>query len=217
MAKSARTIFQLGALVMLLIVFPAASWYYLNSGLQYRRSAMAELGDFGSFPKVDWMMVDGTSLPAGVLDKKMILAQVLPPSTEESLTTQYGQTLKQLHDQFDERDELAFLIFLREDNGTSLEQLRQFAQTYELEDEDQLFFIKFNKQEWAQMENGLFQSRPEDIDPTSFLLLTDVTAKVRRYYDVREELDIKRLVEHIALLLPFKNDRELIFKREVEK
>lgn len=222
MAKSARTVFQLGALVMLLIVFPAASWYYLNSGLQYRRSTMAELKEYGTFPSQDWTQVDGNRLSASFLKKKMLLAHQMPDASHPDLITDYGETLQRLHDQFDERDELVFLSLLPGDSLQALNQARSFAEKYELDDQKQLFFVHLNKQDFSNLSEGALRPSSEfesesDIEPSAFFLLTDTTATIRRYYDIRKEEDIKRLVEHIALLLPFKKDRELIFKREAEK
>lgn len=208
----------MGALVLLLIVFPAASWYYLNSGLQYRRSAMAELQDYGNFPLSSWIMADGSPLAAGYLEKKMLVANILPTGPDGELVAQYGQTLQQLHDQFDERDELLFVTVLHGDSAQVAQQFDNFTQTYQLTDKNQQLFVQLDDAAYRQLDRGLFH--PEnagDQSADAFLLLTDTTATIRRYYDVRQSHDIKRLVEHIALLLPLKKDRELIFKREVEK
>lgn len=220
MAKSARTIFQLGALVMLLIVFPAASWYYLNSGLQYRRSTMAELKEYGTFPSKNWTQVDGSPLSANYLKKKMLLAHQMPDATQADLVSGYGETLQRLHDQFEERDELVFLTLLHGDSLQALNQASSFAENYELENQEHQFFVHLNGQDFSDLSEGVLQPSSEfepGTTPSAFLLLTDTTATIRRYYDIRKEEDIKRLVEHIALLLPFKKDRELIFKREAEK
>jgi hypothetical protein len=220
MAKSARTIFQLGALLMLLIVFPAASWYYLNSGLQYRRSTMAELKEYGTFPHKSWGLVDGSQLASSYLKKKMLLAHRLPAADQAELLAQYGTTLRRLHDQFEEREELVFLTLLAGDSSRVQDQVNTFADAYDLNDQEQQFFIHLDQEDARDLGQGVLQPQAiagADTEPTAFLLLTDTTATIRRYYDIRKEADIKRLVEHIALLLPFKKDRELIFKREVEK
>lgn len=206
------------ALVLLLVVFPAASWYYLNSGLQYRRSAMAELKAYGTFPISHWVMNDGTPLSAEFLEKKMLVAHLLPMPKDEALLTQYGQTLKQLYDQFKERDELLFLTILQGDSTQFSRQVEQFTHAYDLTDQQQQLFVHLDDPAFATLEKDIFRSEGQTApDPDAFFLLTDTTATIRRYYDVRETPDIKRLVEHIALLLPLKKDRELIFKREVEK
>lgn len=223
MAKSARTIFQLGALVLLLIVFPAASWYYLNSGLQYRRSTMAELKEYGNFPSENWTLVDGSQLSKTFLSKKMLLAHFMPDSDHPELLTQYGETLRRLYDQFEERNELVFLTLLHGDTATTRRRTGTFVENYELEDPEQVFFVQLDDQKFSELKKGALlpksDAETELMNPESaaYFLLTDTTATIRRYYDIREESDIKRLVEHIALLLPFKKDRDLIFKREVEK
>ncbi|MCB0634458.1 MAG: hypothetical protein R2824_32750 [Saprospiraceae bacterium] len=215
MAKSSRTIFQFGALVMLLIVFPAVSWYYLNSGLQYRKAAMEELDDYGTFPNAPWTFADGSVISPSFLQGKMILAHVLPAAGQE-LDEQFGHTLQKLHHQFDERNELVFLSLVPGDSAQVAQRAEQFKTTYSLNDGAQIFFLQVGKDKLEDIRSRILQPR-EDIDQDVLFLLTDTSATIRRYYDVREESEIKRLVEHIALLLPLKKDRELIFKREAEK
>lgn len=219
MAKSVRTIIQLGALVMLLIVFPAASWYYLNSGLQYRRSTMAELKEYGTFPDKSWTLVDGTLLSEQFLDKKMLLAHVMPDGAKKELVTRYGEILHRLHDQFEEREELVFLSLLHGDSKRSAQQVRQFARDFKLDDQKLQFFIQLEEATFESLSDDILQPKMESpvTEPSAFFLLTDTTATIRRYYDVREDADVKRLVEHIALLLPFDKGADIIFEREAEK
>lgn len=215
MAISSRTIFQFGALIMLLIVFPAVSWYYLNSGLQYRRAAMEELDDYGTFPNAPWTMVDGSTISPGFLHGKMILANVLP-AKDEGLYDQFGHTLQKLHHQFDERNELVFLSLVPGDSAQVINRAERFRESFDLNDGAQLFFLQVGNNKLEELRSRLLQPQ-EEISEDAMFLLTDTSATIRRYYDVREEADIKRLVEHIALLLPLKKDRELIFRRETEK
>ena len=49
------------------------------------------------------------------------------------------------------------------------------------------------------------------------LVLADTTLTIRRYYDLREEQQIKRMVEHIAIILPRIEEKDLVFQREIEK
>lgn len=201
---------------MLLIVFPAVSWYYLNSGLQYRRAAMDELDDFGTFPNAPWKMVDGSAISPSFLHGKMLLAYVLPTKDDE-LTDEFGLTLQKLHHQFDERNELVFLTLVPGSNGkVAAEQADDFRETYTLKDDAQLFFLEVGEEKLEDIRGRILQPR-EDVSQKALFLLTDTSSTIRRYYDVREESEIKRLVEHIALLLPLKKDRDLIFKREAEK
>lgn len=215
MAKSSRTIFQFGALIMLLIVFPAVSWYYLNSGLQYRKAAMEELEDYGTFPNAPWTMADGSTISPAFLHGKMILANVLPSSDEE-LYDEFGQILQRLHHQFDERNELVFLNLVPGDGEQVAVRAERFREAYELNDGAQLFFLQVGRDKLEELRGRILQPQ-EEMSQEAMFLLTDTSSTIRRYYDVREDGEIKRLVEHIALLLPIKKDRELIFKRETEK
>jgi len=45
----------------------------------------------------------------------------------------------------------------------------------------------------------------------------DIKGVIRKTYDLNDVNQVKRLVEHTAILLPKKQDRELVFKRELEK
>jgi hypothetical protein len=200
---------------MLLIVFPAVSWYYLNSGLQYRRAAMEELDDYGTFPNAPWTLADGSAISPAFLHGKMILANVLPVEDQE-LYQQFGRTIQKLHDQFDERNELAFLALVPGDSAQVYERAEAFRNAFELSDNAQIFFLTVGKEKLGDIRSRILQPQ-EGVNEDALFLLADTSATIRRYYDVREEADIKRLVEHIALLLPLKKDRELIFRREAEK
>lgn len=221
MAIKGRTWVQLVALVFLLGIFPAASWYYLNSGLQYRKAAMSDLKEYGRFPLEGWTQLDGTPLAPAFLEKKMILANLVSASETIRYDEQLSAQLAALHEQFDERDDLLFLTLVVGDKEHLSGHPESLQAQYPIADEKQQVFAVCGTEQQARLHEQVFshiaeRSVGEGADDHYFLL-TDTSAMVRRAYDLGQDGDIKRLVEHIALLLPLKKDRDLIFRREVEK
>ena len=99
-----------------------------------------------------------------------------------------SKTIQKLHEQFDERDDLVFVFFIQENSDI-----------LDLKDAKQVI--------WLNQESN--QSKE--------FFLVDIKGVIRRTYDLNDVKQVKRLVEHTAILLPKKQDRELVFKRELEK
>lgn len=221
MAIKGKTWLQLAALVLLLGIFPAASWYYLNSGLQYRKAAMSDLQEHGHFPLEGWTQVDGHPLATAFLEKKMILANWISASSPVSNATALGERLIALHKQFDERDDLVFMTLVVGDSSELAMQSANLVESYPIRDDYQQVFVALDDAGFARLQSGPLSRVPalgmQAMGEHDYFLLTDTSAMVRRVYDLTENGEVKRLVEHIALLLPLKKDRDLIFRREVEK
>jgi len=99
-----------------------------------------------------------------------------------------AKTLEKLHEQFDERDDLVFVFFSHEN-----------ADILDLKDAKQVIWLK------------------QDVNQSEDFFLVDIKGVIRKTYDLNNVKQVKRLVEHTAILLPKKQDRELVFKRELEK
>lgn len=197
-------------LLLLLVGLPIGSWYYLQRGLEYRQSLKSDLKDYGKLPVFELETTGGELLTNEDIAARMVLAAFLDFDDDE-LLQKLGETLGKLHDQFDERNDLAFLMHLT-DPATTQEAVERFAETYELVDPRQCYFVKTND---ATQQAKKMYDMPTEAVRTHFAL-TDTTHTVRRHYDIRLEADVKRLVEHIALILPQGNERKTVSNRDSE-
>ena len=209
---------QILGLLFFLVALPAGSWYYLSRGLDYRMSALEELEEVGPIPAFGTIYHNGKVLPADMIEDKMVVTSFLNMQNEKT-SEALGQVLYQLHDQFDAREEVLFFTYVlnRQD---STEQLDRFIEQHELQDTAQCIFLLAEDAVITDQARGAYQLPLEEgqtLDDQTTMVFTDRDGIIRGYYDITKEARQKRLVEHIAMLLPKKKDRELVFQREKEK
>lgn len=179
-SKTGKAIAQTVALSFMLVILPLISWYYLNRGLDYQVATRSELGNLGNWVLPQDVDIYGNRLDPEFFKGKMIIGGVYQ--------TTLAKTLEKLHEQFDERDDLVFVLFSQEDSDI-----------LDLKDTKQVIWLK------------------QDINQVEQFFLVDIKGVIRKTYDLNDVKQVKRLVEHTAVLLPKKQDRELVFKRELEK
>ena len=208
-----RRIIQAVFLYLLLFGFPIASWYYLDSGLNYRKDAMAELNDLGPIPGFEITTQSGDQLTSEVLKKKIVIAGIVP--MDNSSTQQaFGDFFKKLHAQFNERDDVAFVGHMLTENNADRE---QFINQYELNDPEQCHFLLTNTTVGKKLYSQYHFPEGMDAKQSSFVALVDTSSTIRKYYNVLEMKERKRLVEHIAFILPRPADADIIYEVEQEK
>lgn len=197
-------------LFFLLVVLPFGSWYYLKDGLDYRIKTMGELKQYGALPNFSYTTFQNTTIAAADLKGKVAVANVLDLQKEQ-LTHTFGNTLEKLHDQFKERKDVFFLIHVTDTSKTNVE---NFARQYQLQDYAQCYFIPTDAAVLSTLQTNYHLAA--DSLYTYFTLI-DTKNIVRKHYDVQEEIQVKRLVEHLALLLPLQKREEITLQRESEK
>lgn len=214
MAKKQNKIIRLVTatliLVFLLVVLPFGSWYYLKDGLDYRLSTMSELKQYGVLPDFSYPTSVSTSISTADLKEKVAVLNVLDLQNAERSRT-LGGILEKLHSQFDERKDVFFLIHMLDTSKVNIE---NFAKEYKLEDYAQCFFIPTDGATLATLSSKYHVST--DSLYTHFTLV-DTKGMVRKHYNMDDKTQVKRLVEHLALLLPLQKMEEITLKREQEK
>ena len=95
----ARTI-QISILLFIIVVSPALSWYYLRSGVAYRKSSLAELKDYGAMSFHDWKLVNHKPISADSLTGRIVIVNIVNPTT--SLGTKSTEKMNKLFEQFKE-------------------------------------------------------------------------------------------------------------------
>ena len=143
---SPRFILQFVALAILLIGFPAGSWYYLQKGLDQRKAIFNELKQLGQLRPYALNLQNADSLEFTELAGKVKIVGFVEGSSPADAGMQ-GNALQLLHDQFDNRDDVLFLLHFTE---ASDESVAAFAAQYELDDPDQCFFLKLPGQQFER-------------------------------------------------------------------
>lgn len=203
--NKAKIIQGLG-LLLFLVVLPGGSWYYLKSGLDYRRSVLNDLSDYGPVPGATF--ASQNSPLATALPGKVLVSAFVPDANSPAAQRQ-GALLKKLHDQFDEREEVLFLAHLA-DSTTA------FAQQHQLIDTAQCFFALHSRAGLLAVAERDYKL-PTGADPANWVVLSDIKGNMRRQYDVSQAEEVKRLVEHIAMLMPVAKREKVMVKRAAEK
>lgn len=212
-----RKVLQILGLFLFLVILPGGSWLYLQRGLDYRIATMEELKSLGTAQDFALHSYTDSVLTSTNLQGQVSVIGYLPDAPEQE--ARMIEVLFKLHDQFNERDDLTFLTFTQPD---SLAILQARAKELELKDGAQWFFGPSTEQ--TDDLAGFLKDRlyfPEEMATQAkkhpYFALLDTNRVVRRFYDGMENKEMGRLIEHIAMLLPRKPDKDIIFKREPEK
>jgi len=207
---STKRIIQFVGLTLLLAGLPLLSWYYLKKGFEYRKEVLDDLGEYARLP--------GLQLPAGgdsllypaSLQNHIVVWALLPE--EDSVRERMLYYLGEFHDQFQERPEVQYLLAPAGLDSTA------FARALgELPSSDPAF-LPVPSADAENLAGPALLDLPlegRDLDENPYLALTD-SLVVRRYYSVLSKEDMKRIVEHIAVLLPVETSETKV-KRETEK
>lgn len=208
--KTIRLILATLVLIFVLGILPMGSWFYLKNGLNYRLTAMRELKDYGKVQALTYPTSTGTILKAADLNGKVTITNVVDAHNPQLLDT-WGGVLEKLHNQFDERQDVLFLIHVLDTTPNNTE---AFATQYKLKDSTQCYFIPTDAAMLQELQQDYHISADSLL--TCFTLI-DTKNTVRKHYDVQDNAQVKRMVEHIALLLPLQKHEEITLKREREK
>lgn len=207
-----RIILQTLALLLFLVVLPFGSWYYLKNGLDYRVATMSDLKQYGKMPAVSYATFADTTFNNTHIKDKIVIANVLDLQNEFMRQT-FGPILQKLHDQFKGREDIVFLVHIIDSTATQLA-VNDFATQFELNKTKQFAFVKTASDSVSVIEQRYHL--PHDT-MLPYFVMSDTKGEIRRYYDVRNKEEVKRLVAHTALLLPLEKTREITLQREMEK
>jgi peroxiredoxin len=231
MSKSTSTkkVIQNLALALFLIGLPLGSWYYLRAGFNYHKELMNELKDYGRIPDFTLVNQKGVTVSRSNIEGKTAILSFFNPNNES-----YGRTMeyfRKYYSQFHEREDLIYLAVALE--PTTASQLEILARKEELND-IQHYFLAGDEPAVKKLINDGVQipdlsNRADDMTiPLSssmidvpeeypYLVLINESGMIRNYYDINNEQDLTRLIEHLALTLPRKSEEEAVLKREKEK
>ena len=195
-------IIQFLKLGLIFIVLPAGSWYYLNEGFNYRKGILEELNqDLGTIPAFQLTNQNGQAYSKEDLKGRIVIANFLSLS-ENAQEPALMKQLYRVQDQFDKRDDILFLTFTAAD---SLAQVVTYFQGLE---------VKRNKNQWHFLSGsttalnsleGSFNwpaTYQRGFTDNATLMIADTSHVIRHLYDFREETAVKKLIEHIAVLMP---------------
>lgn len=185
-------------LILILFLLPIGSWYYLRSGLKWRKEAQALMNGTEPMPALPLRTVRGTRLDASVLEEHVSLLTVLsclPDPDQEDL-------LRTLYRQFKDTKKANF-IFLDTCQAAPVSWVDTLrADTYRVACRDSLRSCYPLWQTWPA-------GKP--------YALVDRKGILRSYYTAGTKEEKRMLVEHMALLIPREHTEKVELKRNSEK
>jgi|GEM_PF-2544423 len=187
-----KKIIQLIGLSLIIVVLPAASWYFLKSGLDYRMESMDKLGDFGQLATVDLELSNGKQVNTDFLKNQIVVVHPLQSNADTSMIMKFYR-------QFAKRNVIHFIFNHHDDLRLKADRV------------DNLWLLPEGK-ESAELFKGLGKAA---LDGGTTLI--DIEGKIRNYYDLDSETELRQLVEHTAFLLPVEETAKPEMIRETEK
>jgi hypothetical protein len=177
--KLARTI----AVLTVIVVFPAMSWYYLNRGAAWRIQGLEAMRDKQAIELPRAPLIDDNGAAVAELGADFIIAVNVDPNKEIS-------DLNKIAELFSHRSDVLLLSF----NGG----------TDELDEAWTILDCAISPcKEWSAQ---LFT------DDTNAALIDD-SLYIRNTYDLRVEGQMKLLAEHGVILFPVEKSRKIKLKR----
>lgn len=185
-------------IVALLIIFPAVSWYYLQTGLDHRKKTLSELNELGQIGPFQLRDQSNRIVSQEGLKGKVAVVNFLPADRDQAKALT-GRIAK-VHQSFSREFGIAFLSFIPQD---STRQIIDVAKELGIENPEQWSLLSTPVQEWQRLAEETFRL-PK---PGSSVALVDSTGMIRNYYDINNNQEMGRLVEQSVLIMPKKKKR----------
>lgn len=194
-----RKIIRLAGFLLLLVILPAVSWYYLQSGLEWRKEAKKELADYGKIRPAYIIYNDGERRDQ--LDSKISVVHIFGENPD--LTPENKQILdvgEKLFTQFGKNTNFKLGMIAQGGNA----EFKSYAQTLPSADYATWVWTGGLGSWRTIIENGYEKyCLDQNVKPVShYFALTDTAGTILRFYNAMDEKEVGRMVEHIAMILP---------------
>jgi hypothetical protein len=212
--KGPARLITFGLLLFILIISPALSWYYLRSGVDYRKNSLSELKDYGKLDCTSWRLIGRSPITSDSLKGRIVIAQLVNPSG--ALGAKSTEVMNKLFDQFkDRRDVVLFTALTHCDSSSAL----AYAKQHNPKRYANYWFSTLSDAEIAPMLQSLKLAQKGDFSQQEcpYFVYTNMEGTVSNFYDVNDNQQLGRLVEHIAMKLTIDKFETPKIQRDKEK
>jgi len=195
-----------GMLFLILIILPAGSWYYLTKGYNYRKELLDDLKEpIGNVTDYQLMTVDGKPFDFSSIKNNTAIIQFLG---KDALQKDFlWDRMIKLHEQFDDRNDIMFISHIPNADMVNLpKDTAQWKIVTGTEIELDRIARESYMTKWNEGETVINNSR---------LILLD-SAQIRNYYDANVPFEMGRLLEHVTMVMPRLQEKDIIIDREKE-
>lgn len=185
--------------ILILFLLPLVSWYYLQSGLEWRRKAQEGMSGTTPFPEGPCFTADGRLFTIDSLGTSVSIVSFQPCGQDDA-----GQmdVLQVIYDQFKGTDKAKFILLDTCPNQETPSTTSIRKHWYELVCTDSTTLC-----------NTLISDWPAD----KLFALVDRKGIIRSYYSIETPEEKRILVEHMSLLLPRDRQEKVELKRGEKK
>lgn len=209
MAKKKRNWVGVFIMLILLAIFPAFSYFYMQKGLDYQLTARGELQDLGAVMALPDTTFFGDTLIGVKMGKQVQLIAYFDPSEEESAAFS-AKYFGEIHEQFDDVSWFRIDLLAPQNQKAALE---RYQETHKMKDREQVFWYATTAQR-QEINAALYVKSEYQLKPNC-AVLADTNGVVVNYYDLADGKQFVRLIEHIAILRPQEKAKpKAIFQRE---
>lgn len=190
---------QIIALSFVVIIAPGLSWYYLSSGVAYRKAVLSELKDYGTVNYLDWQVLNRPKFPvADSLKGKIVVVGIVDQnSSQAELAT---SVMNKVFEQFKDRSDVLFATFLTNTDSTTA---LAYAKKNNPKSYTNYWFSTISAKEYPKLLDGLKlnQKGVTAAKECSYITYINAQSTVSNFYDIRDNNQLGRLIEHIAMRL----------------
>lgn len=222
---------QIAILAIFVVFMPLGSWYYLQSGHNYNKELMAELKDYGKVPSFELVNQNNDTIKNEDLEGKFFVVDFYNQGSASAKTTM--DYARRILGQFETQNDFFFISHCLDPLNQNARKLKRFAESEDLAIQRAHFFSGSKQDLLRLLSIGykvpILDQRKDDgsiplksnisqlPEEYPYLVLVDDNMTIRNYYNVNDEDSVKRLVEHLALILPREKKGKAELKREKEK
>lgn len=194
-------------LVLILVVLPGISWFYLKYGLEYQKKVRSDLHNYG---KIESFSFDGFNQDS--LTGRLTLINFAKPEFDS--TAAEGLAMSKLHHQFDQSPEIRFVSIVP---LISDAELKNWSYKNKAKDPSQWKVLGAQVQQINDWQSKLATQAKVAADNSSLIFAADPKGVLREVYNMLKEDEIKKLIQHIAMLAPRDSIVEVEMKPYTEK
>lgn len=184
--------------ILILFLLPFVSWYYLQSGLNWRKAAQEIMHGKTPFPTVAYHNANGQKFSTDLLEEHVSIVS-FTPCTEG---TEQTSILAELYDQFKDTGKANFILLDSCSEQTELMVDAAKKNWFILPCSDTMRICSTLLKEWPA---------------GTVFALVDRNMVIRSYYGIATKEEKRILVEHMALLLPRERQEKVELKRGDKK
>jgi predicted metal-binding protein len=186
-------------IVLILFLLPFVSWYYLQSGLEWRKKAQDIMSGTSPFPSGEFLMANGRIFNTDSLEYYVSIVSFVPCSGEDH---NQKEVLDVIYKQFKDTNKAKIIQLDSCKTNTPTVGLTGTRNWYILPCSDSTDLYKALLAEWPE-------GKP--------FALVDRKGTIRSYYAIGSHDEKRVLVEHMSLLLPRDRQEKVELKRGEKK